>query len=356
MTRLASASLPDAAEALRSAYRSAQQIDMLLQERLERRFDDLTSRYLPLKDNIFEIVQKAQDQGWSRELMKAARADRPSNETLGAFVDSLPPEAPRETLSPRKSQIDRPSLLCGRAIQWNEVCQSAPAQFHQVILVPGERGQEPLHFRDRVQTFLTPDPTRLMLLVHWQTPPAGLGEMIEALARTFGDVAVDALPQAIAEKLAHQNVVLLHPCLTQGFTQEHLVAYYTKWIPEVLARQPTFGNLKCVQPVEWPIDPQQHRSFLSRLLPRGEATADGRAQALKLIADLRGKQASNMRVLDVDELTNLERREIEKFLEASVFPVEHQKLLFSQLMGGPQVPGFMFKTIDDYWRGIADNG
>ena len=50
--------------------------------------------------------------------------------------------------------IDRPSLLCGRAPQWNEVCGCAPVRGHQVILVPAARGQEPLHlFRTYMATY-----------------------------------------------------------------------------------------------------------------------------------------------------------------------------------------------------------
>ena len=207
-----------------------------------------------------------------------------------------------------------------------------------------------MHFRDRVQVWLTPDPSRIMLTVHWLTPPKSLGEMIDALAVALGS-GVSGLQQTLKEKLAHQNLVLLHPCIVEGFTQDHFVDYYTKWLPEALSRQPS-GALKCVQPVEWPIN-NRTGGFLRRFLARGAASPDEREGALGLMTALRSKQAPHLRILDVDELVNLEARELEQFLEASEFPLEHQRLLLSQLLGGPQIPGYVFKTIDDYWKNIS---
>jgi hypothetical protein len=249
-----------------------------------------------------------------------------------------------------RSCIDRPSLLCGRAPQWNEVCQSAPARLHQVMLVPGGRGQEPMHFRDRVQVWLTPDPARAMMTIHWPTLPKSLDEMIEALAVTL-ETGVGALAQALRERLAYQNLVLLHPCIFEGFSAPHFVQYYTSWIPAALSQR-TAGVLKCVQPIEWSIA-ERTGSFFSRLLSGERRVTDGRGGALDLIAALRKGQAPSLRILDVDELTNLERHELEQFLEGSEFAFEHQKVLLSQLLGGPQIPGYMFKTIDDYWKNIG---
>jgi hypothetical protein len=328
------------------------QLDEFLRTKLDRRVDDLTSRYIPLTDSISEVVQKAQAQGWVAELVRQAAGDRPQNAALATLMARLPALGSQPAPNPARSQNDRPSLLCGRGVQWNEVCQCAPVRLHQVILVAGGRGQDALHFRDRVQTWLTPDPSRTILVVHWQTPPASLGEMIEALGVAFTAPA-DMLPQAVGRKLAHQNLVLLHPCLLRGFGQDHIVRYYTEFIPGLLAQQQVEGRLKCLQPVEWPLSSQG--GFLSRFLSRGEEAREGRDGALRLMAALRAKQAANVRVLDVDELQNLERKEIEQFLESSEFPPEHQALLLEQLTGGPQVPGFMFKTIDEYWRGLVAN-
>lgn len=345
-----SAFLVELSQALRASYLSASQVNEFLRTKLDRRFDDLSSRYIPLTDSISDIVQKAYEQGWIADLVRKAAEDRPKNDAFRKLLDSLPSLDPHTTPSLGRSQVDRPSLLCGRASQWLEVCQCAPARLHHVILVPGGRGQDPMHFRERVQVWLTPDPSRTMTSIRWQTPPKSLDEMVDALAVAL-EATVDGVGQALKEKLAHQNVVLLHPVIDEGFTQSHLIEYYTKWLPGALSQR-TAGALKCLQPVEWPVR-EQASGLLSRLLSRTGASSAERTGALGLITALKGKQDPQVRIIDVDELVNLENRELEQFLEGSEFTPEHQRLLLSKLLGGPSVPGYMFKTIDEYWKNIG---
>lgn len=350
MPRVTPDVLVDLAKALSSAYLSVTQVDEFLFTKCgERRFKQLASTEIPLDDAIYHIVQKAFEQGWIKELARQAAEHRPNNQKLRRACDALPDLDAHTAPSLGKSVIDRPSLLCGRAPQWNEVCGVAPTRLHQVLLVPGGSGQEPMHFRDRVQVWLTPDPSRMMLTVNWPTPPKSLDEMIEAVARVLG-TGVAGVKQALREKLAHQNVVLLHPCIIDGFTQTHFVDYYTQWMPEALA-QSTAGALKCVQPVEWPIN-ERTGGFLRRLLGQGE-NGGGREGALTLMKTLHEKQTPALRILDVDELMNLQPRELEQFLEGSEFSVEHQRVLLKQLLGGPQIPSHMFNTIDKYWKTIG---
>ncbi len=351
MSRLSATAVAALAKALSEAYRSAPELDMLLHTRLNgRRFDDLTSKYLPLATNAWEIATKAQEQGWSGELLRAALDDRPKNSALRALADQVPAaDANDVEASPQRNPIDRPSLLCGRGDQWNLVCQCAPSRIHQVILVPGGRGQDPVHFRDRVQTWLPPDPTRSMVAVHWPSPPRRLEELLEALAFAL-QTDVKNLEQTIAERLAHRNLVLLHSCLATGFREKHFAQYYTEWWPAAIGSVKTPYHVKSVQPVEWPII-AAGRSLWRRLWPGEEPGSEEEADARTLIEALT-KHPSVMRVVAVDELTNLERKEIDQFLTTSEFKHEQQQLLAEQLTGGPQVPAFMFKTIDDYWREV----
>lgn len=347
MARLTAAGLADLSKALSESYVSDTQLSQFLLTRLDRRFNDLSSRYVPLSQSITEIVQRAQEQGWVVDLVHKAAADRPQNATLRALRDAVPMNG--DDTSIRRSHIDRPSLLCGRASQWNEVSQFALVRPHQVILVPAARGQEPMHFRDRIHVWLTPDPSRIMVVISWPTPPKSFDEMKEQLAVALG-VGVDGLAQRLVEKLAYQNLVLLHPCITEGFKDTHFVEYYTSWLPSLLAR-PTAGSLKCVQPIEWPIQPSGG-GLLGRLFSARSAASPHRDEALQLIKALHERQAPHLRVLDVDELENLQPREVEQFLEGSEFPLEHQPILRAQLQGGPQISGYMFKTIDDYWKNL----
>lgn len=342
--------LVDLAKAMSSAYLSVTQVDEFLFTKLgERRFKQLASTEIPLDDAIYLIVQKAHDQGWLKELAAKAADHRPQNQKLRKACDALP-DLDAATAAPLGgSCVDRPSLLCGRADQWNEVCVAAPMRVHQVLLVPGARGQEPMHFRDRIQVWLTPDPSRVMLTVNWPTPPKSLDEMVDAVALALG-CGVQAVVQTLRDKLAHQNVVLLHSCIIEGFAQPHFVEYYTQWLPAALSQR-TPGAVKCIQPVEWPIN-KHTGGFLRRFLSH-DADDEGRDGALGLVRLLREKQVSHLRILDVDELINLETRELERFLEGSEFNADQQRALLAQLLGGPQISGYMFKTIDDYWKNIG---
>ena len=81
--------LVELSDALRSSYISAPQLDQFLRTRLDRRFDDLTSRYLPLSECVAQIVQKAHEQGWLHDLIREAAQDRPNNPTLRTLRDGL---------------------------------------------------------------------------------------------------------------------------------------------------------------------------------------------------------------------------------------------------------------------------
>jgi hypothetical protein len=350
MGRLSSTAVAALAKALSEAYRSAPDLDMLLHSLDGRRFDDLTSKYLPLATNAWEIATKAQEQGWSAELLRQALEDKPNNRALRALADETPTDAVRSDVSLSRNPIDRPSLLCGRGDQWNHVCQCAPTRVHQVILVPGGRGQDPVHFRDRVQVWLAPEPTRSMVAVHWPSPPTRLDALLEPLALAL-QTDVRNLERTIVERLAHRNLVLLHSCLSTGFTAKHFTEYYTEWWPAAIGTAPTPFHVKCIQPVEWPIV-AEGRSLWRRLWPGEEPATEAESEARALIEGLSKKQGA-MRIVAVEELVNLEPREIKQFLEASEFRPEQQAFLASQLSGGPQVPAFMFKTIDDYWREVS---
>ena len=340
--------LAELTTALKEAYVRPAKLDEFLWTKLDKRFDDLTSREKPLGVNIVDVVRQAHEQGWLADLIREAAEDRPQSTRLQKLVDLLPELDAAVMPIPARSQIDRPSLLCGRASQWQQVCQVAPTLVHQTLLVPGGRGQEPLHFRERVQVWLTPDPLRAIVTVHWKTPPTKLDEMIDALAIAFGTTVV-SVAGVLRDRLANQNVVLLHPRINEDFEKPHFIEYYTQWLPEVLAAK-TSWVLKCIQPVEWAV---RENTGWYRWSWLGRNRSRERERALELIRELKSRQHERMRILDVDELLNLEEREIDQFLAGSEFPLEHQKILRKDLMDGPELPAFMFQTIDEYWKNLG---
>jgi hypothetical protein len=349
MSRLSPTVLEPLAKALSRAYRNPTELAALLIP-LGQRFDDLTSQKESLLTNARDIVRVAQDQNWSGELWLALLKDRPNNADVRLLADQKPEIVEGPGISRQRSPVDRPSLVCNRSSQWNYVCQCAISRTHQAIIVPGCIGQATLHFRDRIESFLSTDPSRSIVTVHWPSPPPrALGELLERLAFAL-QVDVKNLEAEIANRLATRNLVVLHPCLSAGFRGAHFLEYYTRWWPAALGKTPTPYHIKCVQPVEWPINPLSSQPWWRRLLPDDEPVVE--TEARELIEHLT-KESKGVRIVAVDELLNLERQDIDQFLQASEFDDEQRQYLSGLLTGGPQVPVVIFKTIDDYWREVS---
>jgi len=335
------------ASALDHAFRSVVELEQLLQsDPLNKRFDDLTSRALPLRKNALEITSQAYEQGWALPLLTTARALQPDNPQLRALWDSLP-EAAAEPLDAVARRSDRPSLLCGRGAQWNEVCQVAPARQHHCVLVMGAVGQDALHFRDRIETWLASDPHRSIVVVHWATRPASRDAYFADLAAAL-QVPPPMLASTIAERLTVQNLVLLHDCLTVKFDDARLISYYTEWLPDLLKGSPNASNLKCVQPLEWPASVTMWRRFW-----RGRGTdSNSPESAAQLIKTLQERQSANLPVVGLDELVDLTNTEIGMFLKTSGLTVRQQALMRERLQQGPQMPAAIFDAIDANWNEV----
>ena len=352
MSRLSPQVVDSLARALSTAYVNQTELDALLRP-LDQRFDDLTSQKESLLVNARQIVFAAQDKNWSGELLQAVLKDRPNNAAVRALAELKPATIEGQVASRGRNPNDRPSLTCGRGNQFNSVLQCAQARAHQVIVVPGCLGQATMHFRDRVQTQFSTDLSRSIVTVNWPSPPPkSLPELLGQLAFALERIEVSNLEQKIADRLAYKNLVVLHPCLKAGFRGDHFRDYYTKWWPSVLGKIETASHVKCVQPVEWPINPTVAQSWWQRLIP--DDHPKGEAEARNLIGALTTHKMG-VRILSVEELMNLEQGEIESFLKASDFTDEEQVYLSDQLISGPQVPEFMFETIDRYWRDVAGN-
>jgi hypothetical protein len=342
--------VPPLADAIYHAFPNAGKLDELLRAgRLDKRFDDLTSRVVPLRDNCFDVASKAFDQGWALELLIAAREAQPDNPRLRQLWTILP-DAASETAADARQRSDRPSLLCGRSSQWNEVCQCAPTPQHHLLIVAGELGQDPLHFRDRIHVWLTTDPRRSIVVVDWPTRPAGRLAFFEAIARALKTDPAQ-VASVVRDRLAVQNLVLLHDCLTVSFDDPNLIRYYCEWIPELLSGPPTRFNLKCVQPIEWPVESAAW-GLLRRLGLDDDRRAANRDAALGFVQALREKAPAVFPVVDLDELSDLEADEIQKFLRNSGLTAEQQRRMMEYVRDGPQKPAGIFQTIDGFWNQV----
>jgi hypothetical protein len=337
------ADYPAAAAALCDAFPSVNKLEVLMMSRLNRDFDHFTSRSLSLYDNALDITKKATTGGWAIDLLEAARAEQPDNPMLRAFWESLPEASDAAAAAPPPPDDRRPSLVCGRSDQWNEVCQCAPANQHQVLIVMGEVGQATSHFCDRIQTYLSPDPKRSIVAVDWPTRPVSKEAFFEPLAKAL-DTGPMPLAQALANRLAQENLILLHDCVKIRFHDEALVSYYTKWLPDLLAANPNSRHLKCVQPIEWPESPRSLLRFFSG--------GDSDDTAQNLLEMLRSGQAALMPLVEVEEFKDVSDGEIKSFLKTSALSSAQKEKMLSMLLSTHREPEQLFETIDAYWNSV----
>lgn len=166
-----------------------------------------------------------------------------------------------------------PALSCDRSVQWQWIQQSAQRPGHEMLLLPGARGQGHDYFLLRIYSELRQagrDPRSLQVLyVAW---PDGVCPRLKrdglgALARALGCADQEAaVREALGQTLQYRPLFLLHPCARWPLpSRSRFVTYYCDWLPSLLPAAP-YG-CKVVQPLEWIASPWPRRA-LAALLPR----------------------------------------------------------------------------------------
>ncbi len=243
----------------------------------------------------------------------------------------------------------RPSLMCDRAVQWSAVDDLALEPSNRLIILPGSVGQDHDHFIQRVQNLLRQDPPRSMVTVDWPTRPRSEGEFLENLAAAL-NVEPASLPAEICRRLVHENLVLLHPVVRARYVDPELVAYYTTYLPGLLAEAKGAMALKCVQPIEWPVE----RGGVTRLFaglglmssPVGE---EGRSQAEELMRNLVKAQVEVLRVFKLRDLTNVTTPDVVDFCAKMNLREAQAAWLLAQIEARrARMPKEMFQAIDDF--------
>jgi len=314
-------------------------------------FDRLTSRRTSLFQNAQDIARAAIAEGWGSELLEAVRQERGDNPVVRALWASLP-DRDAAAVDAVARRVDRPSLKCGRADQWNEVLQWAPAPKHSVLLVFGAAGQAASHFEERIRVYLELTPQPSLVPVEWPTRPAGRDAFLEPIASAL-NVDASGVRDALTSRLASQDLVLLHGCIGQSFDDPELVLYYTDYLPTLLAGLAGQGRLKCVQPVEWPAQ-SAASSWIDRLIRSRASDSNDRDGALDFIKALQtaAKGDAPIQLVDLPELRDLKEDEIRRFLRNSGLDDKKQDLMMVEVRKVPQRPASVFKTIDTCWNRI----
>jgi hypothetical protein len=257
-------------------------------------------------------------------------------------VDPPPPPPPPES--------ERPSLKCDRARQWTATDTLASSGGNELILVPGAAGQDHDHFMQRIEGHFRPDPPRAIVPVAWrgQGRPRSEGDFRESLAAILR-VPPLYLEAELAGRLARENLVLLHPCIRFRFVDSPLVRYYSTWWPEWLKAAGAAGNVKCVQPIEWP--PYSFPKMLHRWLS-AEAAARGteKPDALGLIRRVLDASAPLLRAIRLAELKDVTRQDLTEFCDLQgLTPPQREWLLDRIRSRNARMPIDVFRAIDDYY-------
>ena len=248
----------------------------------------------------------------------------------------------------RPASTIRPSLRCDRAPQWKTVDDLATQDTNEIIVVPGVVGQAHDHFVERIQRLLRMDPPRSVIAVDWPTRPRSGDEFREALAVAL-NVAPDALADEMGARLAHSNLVLLHPCVRSLFSDLQLIAYYTQWLPQLLDESRPRMNVKCVQPVEWPPDAGVAGQVMAWLRLRASSDDDGHTLAEQLIVQIKTRAASALRVIRLHDLENVTADDLTEFCDLMNLNDRQKKWLLDRIdERAAKTSREIFQAIDDY--------
>jgi hypothetical protein len=273
----------------------------------------------------------------------------PSEEWLsrGRALSTAPVPLPTPTVA-RAAPTKRAALRCDRAPQWKTVDDLATEGSNEIILLPGMSGQAHDHFLERIQRLLRMDPPRSVITIDWPTRPRSRGEFREALARALATSPAD-LATELGARLAHANLVLLHPCIRARFVDDRLVQYYTEWLPELLDESRPRMNLKCVQPIEWPPEAGLGSQLMTWLRLRGSGDVDAHPQAETLIELVKTKSADSLRAIRLHDLTDITDDDLAEFCDLMKLK-DHQKAWFLSHIQArqPKTPIEVFQAIDDY--------
>jgi hypothetical protein len=206
------------------------------------------------------------------------------------------------------------SLRCDRGVQWSRVTDLTPDPSHDVMIVPGCAGQAHDHFSRRVRELLTPLPPRSIVTITWRKRPAGREEFLATLANDLG-VSNAGLRREMAERMSDTNLVLLHPCIRALYMDPVLIRYYREWLPELLADVKPRRSLKCLQPVEWPIEGSPLTRALAWLRVKRATGDEGRREAEQLIEEMRSGTADGIRVIRLQDLTDISDADLDEFCQ-----------------------------------------
>lgn len=270
---------------------------------------------------------------------------------------ALMAKTPAETTARIRLTLDRgvagKSLTIDRKAQWGQLTTEAARPDHQAIFVlgPQQRGHD--LFLKRVER-LPKDPPRAIHTVSWGLfTPNAKGLFFDALAQTLGCPAARLVATLRAE-MADQNLVLLHrPVCEKDFEDEAFLAYYTAWLPELIAEvdpdprpDDRVGAVKVVQGIAWYPSPPVQRglAWLVRRIGMGGSWIEAalqRSEALRALAHIRSEAERRrgaglpwLPAVCLDELPAITREDVREWSDFLPLPPGEREKLVADVMFG----------------------
>jgi hypothetical protein len=119
-------------EALLSAFPRVEILRRMVRFKLNRNLDDFTDG--PLRDRVFQLLQEAEREGWSHELIQGAIQDTPGNPRLKAFVREYSASIQREAPGPKLEKIIVDTNTFLDPVRWRERLEAIERQVCRVEL------------------------------------------------------------------------------------------------------------------------------------------------------------------------------------------------------------------------------
>jgi hypothetical protein len=194
---------------------------------------------------------------------------------------------------------------CDRSEQWMTIATHAAKPEHEALFVVGPRGEGHNYFLDTVEECFPAERERWIRKILWGAKvPGDRDEFFRALAPALRCPSTEsaALADALRLFLRDRDLVLVHrPVMPARLSDEALVLYYTRWLPELLPEPgATRGVLKVIQGVDWP--------------PAMVSKAAGEAR--KALKEIRAEAHARLPVCELPILKPIKRSDVKTWAES----------------------------------------
>jgi hypothetical protein len=176
---------------------------------------------------------------------------------------------------------------------------------HEALFVVGPRGEGHNYFLDTIEECFPEERARWIRKILWGAKmPGDRDEFFRALAQTLRCPSAEstALADALRLFLRDRDLILVHrPVLPARLSDEALVLYYTRWLPELLPDPgKTRGVLKVIQGVDWP--------------PAMVSKAAGEVR--KALKEIRAEAHPRLPVCELPVLKRIKRSDVKTWAES----------------------------------------